>query len=253
MNTKWNTDLYDTKHNFVFEYGAGLIDILNPKPDEYILDIGCGTGALTKKIQDLGANVLGIDASQDMIAKAKQEFSDTEFLVANAADFSFPSQFDAIFSNATLHWVLEYKEAAKCMYDALKPNGRLVIEFGGKGNVDVIVKTLRMVLTEYGYVSQSKLEQWYFPSVSEYTQVLEAIGFEVELAQLYKRPTLLADEQTGITDWLSMFAGNFFTGIEKEKVSAIKEEVQKLLKPVLFKDGNWYADYKRLRIVATKN
>ncbi|GLB50128.1 class I SAM-dependent methyltransferase [Neptunitalea lumnitzerae] len=251
-NQKWNASLYVDKHAFVYEYGEDLIRLLDVKEGEEILDIGCGTGQLTAVIKQQGAFVTGLDASQDMIEKACDLYPDIAFKVANVADFTLQTPVDAIFSNATLHWVLDYQEAAKCMYNALKPNGRLVVEFGGKGNVDMVISTLKKVLKDYGYFTNAKIQPWFFPSISAYTAVLENIGFTVTLAQLYDRPTLLADSKKGIEDWLQMFATSFFEGIPEAQVVAICKEVQNELYPFLYKNDNWYADYKRLRVIAVK-
>lgn len=248
----WNAGMYTGKYAFVYEYGNSLIELLKPQKGERILDVGCGTGQLTAKIGELCKEAVGIDASAEMIEKAKLLFPDTVFEVADAANFKFNVPFDAVFSNAALHWVKDYKGAIRCMHNCLKQGGRLVLEMGGKGNVKHITDTLREVLTINGYTENASFEQWFFPSISNYTTALEEAGFEVSLAHLYDRPTLLADEKTGILDWLTMFGETYFENIPKEKALEIKEEVQSFLKPVLFKEGNWYADYRRLRIVAYK-
>lgn len=248
----WNASMYTEKHAFVYEYGNSLMDLLSPKADERILDVGCGTGQLTAKIGELCHEVVGIDASAEMIAEARSLYPTVLFKVADAANFSLEESFDAVFSNAALHWVTDYKNAITCMYTCLKPGGRLVLEMGGKGNVHSIVEALRAVLLAFGYAENAAVNQWFFPSVSTYTTALEAAGFEVEMAHLYNRPTLLADETTGILDWLSMFGLAFFKGIPNNEALKIKEQVQLSLKPVLFKNGQWFADYRRLRIVAYK-
>lgn len=249
---KWNTKLYKDKHAFVFEYGENLIELLEAKPDETILDLGCGTGELTDKISQLSSNVIGMDFSPEMIASAKANFPELQFFVKDATNFNFDIQFDAIFSNATLHWVLDYKSCVKSMYENLTYGGKLVLEFGGKDNVGLIVKTLRNYLKQYDYKTQSQLKQWYFPSLGEYSQILETAGFRVIMAQHYDRPTELRESENGIKDWIEMFAKNFFAGVSSNDKSKILELIQEDLRPELFYDGKWYADYKRLRIVAIK-
>ena len=253
MATNWDAQLYNTKHDFVFNYGSALIELLKPKTGELILDLGCGAGQLTAKIASSSTEVIGMDASESMIASAKKNFPDLDFRVANAEDFNFPEKFDAIFSNAALHWVKDYKAAAINMLRHLKKNGRVVLEFGGKGNVQKIETTVKAVLLEKGYQNQANINLWYFPSGAEYTTVLEQTGFDIRLAELYDRPTKLADAESGITDWLSMFGKRFFEGIPDVEAESIKNEVQTRLKTTLLKEDGWYADYRRLRIIAYKN
>lgn len=252
LDHQWNTKLYNEKHSFVYDYGASLIDLLNPKPEERILDIGCGSGELTAAIAAVSNEVVGIDFSPNMVEKARAQFPALAFQIGDASDFKLAKQFDAIFSNATLHWVSRYKEAAHCMYDHLVPSGRIVVEFGGAQNVEAIINTLRSTLRLWGYTEQAFLDLWYFPSIGTYTSVLESVGFKVTFAQWYDRPTELADEKEGILDWLSMFAKPFFKGVPEENAMEIKKEVQKHLTTQLFRDGKWYADYKRIRVVAYK-
>ncbi len=247
---KWDAALYNDKHSFVYDYGASLIDLLNPKLHERILDLGCGSGELTGNILKEAANVVGIDNSSDMIEQARLKFPLCEFHVADASNFELDSPFDAIFSNAALHWVVNYKAAIKCMYNCLKPDGRMVVEFGGKDNVIRITTQLRTSLLKRSYEKQAKLQLWYFPSIGEYTSELEAAGFNVSFAELYERPTELADEDTGIKDWLSMFATPFFRGVNDSDVQDIVNETQESLRADLFRNGKWFADYKRIRIVA---
>lgn len=248
----WDAQLYKDKHNFVYDYGVGLIDLLAPKIDERVLDLGCGSGELTAKIKELTDNVVGIDKSPEMIARAREQYPSCDFEVGDATSFGFREPFDALFSNATLHWVLDYKKAIVQMYTNLADGGRIVVEFGGKGNVKAITETVKQSLCQWGYVRQSGLNLWYFPSIGEYTSALESQGFTVTFAQWYDRPTELADEETGITDWLQMFAKPFFDRIPADDAVKIRNEVQESLRDRLFKDGKWCADYKRIRIVAFK-
>lgn len=252
MKQYWNPNLYNDKHAFVYQYGENLVNLLQPQKNERILDLGCGSGQLTAKINDLAGEVIGIDKSQAMISDAKSKFNHIEFLVADASNFHFDQKFDAIFSNATLHWVTNYKECAICMYDNLKSGGRIVVEFGGKGNVQTIVDQLRMSLADRGYLEKSQLQLWYFPTIGEYSAVLESVGFKVMLAQHYDRPTELSDENSGIKDWLSMFGEQFFHDVTIEKIEEIKNEVQEKVKAKCLVNGKWYADYKRICVIAVK-
>jgi trans-aconitate methyltransferase len=246
---KWNADLYTGKHAFVFQYGQNLVELLNPQPNEVILDLGCGTGELTRQIADAGAKVIGIDNSPAMIEKARKSFPDIDFHVMEATSFTFDFPFDAVFSNAVLHWISEKEKVIHQLSTCLKKGGRIVVEFGGKGNVDSIVQAMLTSLRKRGYDAHNF---WYFPSVGEYATLLENAGFRVRLAEHYERPTELADSENGITDWITMFGKNFFTGVSEEHQREVLNECKMVLKATNFHDGKWYADYKRLRIQATK-
>ena len=250
--TRWNPKLYNDKHSFVYSYGESLINLLAPKKNERILDLGCGSGQLTHKISELAEVTIGMDKSAEMIADAQSKYPNLEFKVGDASNFTFEEKFDSIFSNATLHWVKDYLGAANCMYDNLKPGGKIVVEFGGKGNVQTIVNQLRKALRSRGYIEQSDLDMWYFPSVGEYTPVLELVGFRVVFAQHYDRPTELADKNSGIKDWISLFGKSFFIGVDPHHIEEIKNEVQEDLKEQCLIHGKWYADYKRIRVIAIK-
>lgn len=249
---KWDTALYDDKYDFVFKYGEDLVTVLNPQPGERILDLGCGTGYLTHFISQSGAEVSGIDNSAEMIIKAKKKYPDLQFRVVSAAEFSFDNPFDAIFSNAALHWVLEKEKAIDCMYRNLRQGGRLVLEMGGKKNVEKITTALQNTLLKYGYQDNARTEVWYFPSLSEYTTLLEKRGFRVTFAAHFNRETELKDTDNGIRDWIKMFGRSYFKDMKEEIIDRITEEVQDLVKPINYRNNKWFADYKRLRIVAIK-
>ncbi|GAB3914198.1 class I SAM-dependent methyltransferase [Larkinella knui] len=244
----WNADSYTEKHAFVFHYGAGLLDVLAPQPGEVILDLGCGSGELTRQIADRGAAVMGLDSSESMLVKARQQFPTLDFRLGDATTFELPQRFDAIFSNAVLHWVTDYEAAICQIRKHLKPGGRLVAEFGGKDNVRQITDEVAHQLQKRGY--DLAVWWWYFPSIGAYASALEKHGFRVTFAQHYDRDTLLNDPDKGIIDWVEQFGSNFFKGVDPEDKAAVLEATQAALKPTLFRDGRWYADYKRLRVVA---
>lgn len=250
--TKWKPELYNEKHSFVYHYGESLIKLLDPKENQRILDLGCGSGQLTFKISELAKETVGIDKSPEMIADAKLKFPNIDFQVVDASNFRFDEKFDSIFSNATIHWVKNYKDTVKCMYENLNPNGKIVLEFGGKGNVQTIVNELRNSLRARGYNNQANINLWYFPSIGEYSTELESAGFKVVFAEHYDRPTELSDENSGIKDWISMFAESFFIEVKEKHIEEIKSEVQENTKEQCLVNGKWFADYKRIRIVAIK-
>jgi SAM-dependent methyltransferase len=231
MNQFWDAQAYDKRHRYVFELGAGLVDDLNPQPGETVLDLGCGTGHLTNEIAQRGATVLGIDQSDDMIAKATSSYPKLEFAVADALSYQPERQFDAVFSNAVLHWIQPPEQAIRTIRAALKPGGRLVAEFGGKGNTASIL-------------AATGRNRWYFPGIVEYGALLEANGFELVWAILFERPTPLEGE-AGLRDWLRMF---YQPPLPEETVAAAEAQLQ----PKLFRDGTWFIDYRRLRIRALR-
>jgi trans-aconitate methyltransferase len=250
--TKWNACLYDESFSFVSKYGEDLADLLDPKPGENILDLGCGTGYLSNRIAGSGAIVTGMDNSAEMIEKAKIAYPRLDFRLMSAVDFQFEKPFDAIFSNAALHWIREKERVVDCMYKNLKNRGRIVMEMGGKNNVDSILKALKKVLIKNGFSGQSEKQIWYFPSLSEYTGILENRGFRVLYATHFDRETALTGNENGLKDWLGMFGGSLFEKIDPSTVEKLLDQVQELLRPTNFVNDHWIADYKRLRIIAIK-
>ncbi|MDQ6704387.1 MAG: methyltransferase domain-containing protein [Acidobacteriota bacterium] len=241
----WDVERYEARHSYVWEYGSGLIELLRPQPGERILDVGCGTGTLTAGIAESGAAAVGLDSDPGMIAQARINFPQLRFHLANAGDFTFPEPFDAVFSNAALHWIREPEPAIACIARAIKPSGRFVVEFGGKGNVQAIVDAI------FEAIPAAK-SPWYFPSIGEYAPLLERHGFEVAHARLFDRPTPL-DGEDGMRDWLRMFGASFFDGAPMEDRERLLRAVEALLRPKLLHDGRWIVDYKRLRVVAVRN
>ncbi|MGN6601405.1 MAG: class I SAM-dependent methyltransferase [Ginsengibacter sp.] len=248
---KWNATLYDNNHDFVSKYGEELITLLDPKEGEKILDAGCGTGDLAELIRKKGAMVMGIDNSAEMIEEAKKKYPLINFQLASLSNLPFENSCDAVFSNAVLHWVLEKEKAAEQIFKSLKPAGRFVAEFGGKGNVANIVRALKETLLKNHFSEQADKEVWYFPSVGEYASLLEKQGFSVAFAAFFDRETPLKDEN-GIKNWLKMFGRPFLEGLNEEQQKKVLSETEKQLLGTNYKNSGWFADYKRLRIVAFK-
>ncbi|TDQ34114.1 class I SAM-dependent methyltransferase [Aureibacillus halotolerans] len=246
---QWNAQLYDSKHQFVSNYGESLLKVLDAQPGEHILDVGCGTGDLTQTIADAGAAVTGIDASADMIQKAKSKYPALSFDVADAQQLSYENAFDAAFSNAALHWMRSPQNVLTGVFDSLVPGGRFVAEFGGKGNVQTITKALFEQCAAHGHAEARS--PWYFPSIGEYSHLMELIGFDVHFAHLYDRPTPLQGDE-GLKSWLHMFADGILASIDSPTVDAILNATEEQLRPTLFQNGEWVADYRRLRVVAFK-
>jgi trans-aconitate 2-methyltransferase len=248
----WNANLYDSKHDFVWKYGSDVVSLLAPKPGERILDLGCGTGHLTAQIAESSARVLGVDRSSDMVAAARNAYPDLTFEIADARDLPFRDEFDAVFSNATLHWIHEPVQVIHSVYNALRPGGRFVAEFGGKGNIRQLQMGFDGALVQMGAAKAGEVVPWYYPSVSGYATLLEQNGFEVRFMTLFDRPTGLADGEAGVRNWLTMFGAEYFARVGAARREEFLRRVEELLRPILFRDEQWWADYRRLRLVAVK-
>jgi trans-aconitate methyltransferase len=251
INMKRNATLYDNKHSFVAKYGEDVLGWLAPQKDEHILDVGCGTGTLTSKIAEAGAIVTGIDASPEMIARAKQGYDDIEFLVKDASNFYFDSKFDAAFSNATFHWIKDQQNALQCVYDSLKDGGRFVYEMGAKHNIESIHEAIKQALNEEGFELNSNIQVNYFSSAGEQATMLERVGFTVSNIIQFDRPTELLGED-GMKNWINQFCQAFFKLVPSEKVENIVDKAVAILKETNYENGKWYADYIRLRVKAVK-
>ncbi len=251
---RWNPDDYDDEHAFVHEYGESVVDLLDPGPGERILDLGCGTGHLTAEIAGAvgpDGEAVGVDSSPEMVARAREEYPDLRFERADAAAFDPEDLFDAVFSNAALHWMDDQGAVADRVADALRPGGRFVAELGGRGNVARVVEATLLELHERGYRASSP---WYFPTVGEHAGLLEDHGFEVRLARLFDRPTELDGGEAGLRNWLAAFGDSLFADVSEEERAAVVAAVEDRLRPDLFDAdaGTWTADYRRLRFVAVK-
>ncbi|MFC7685577.1 class I SAM-dependent methyltransferase [Ureibacillus sp. GCM10028918] len=251
VNDQWNANLYDQSHSFVSRYGKDLVQLLAPREKEKILDLGCGTGDLAYKIWTLGANVTGVDKSINMVEQARSKYEDITFDVKDATELEYKEEFDAVFSNATLHWVKPPEKALYCIYRSLKHDGRFVAEFGGKGNVQTITNEIISEIQAEGMEFKEIQFPWFYPSIGEYTTLMEIAGFRVTYAEHYNRPTKLDGEQ-GLKNWIKMFGGQLFSGIDEQQKQDIISRVENNLREVLFTEGNWHADYKRIRVVGKK-
>ena len=248
---RWDATRYDAGYSFVWKHGAGVLELLAPQSSERILDVGCGTGHLTAQIAASGAEVTGIDRSVEMIATARHNYPELRFEVANAEGFRFDEPFDAVFSNAAIHWMKDQRGVASSIWQALKPGGRFVAEFGGHGNIRRIETALRRALQQAGYTVRDE-PYYYFPTVGEYASLLEGIGFAVTFAAWFERPTPLEGGHYGLRDWLAVFADHFMKQVGAGERPAIIHAVEDELRPALFRDGIWQADYCRLRVAAIR-
>ncbi|MFZ5835265.1 MAG: class I SAM-dependent methyltransferase [Pseudomonadota bacterium] len=242
---QWQADSYARNARFVADLAQPVVDLLNPRPGEDILDLGCGDGVLSLTIAARGANVTGIDPSPSLVAAARA--SGLAAVRGDATLLPFTHCFDAVFSNAVLHWISRPDAVIAGVAQALRPGGRFVGEFGGHGNVAAIVVALRATARRHG-LAESEVSPWFYPTPAEYAGRLTRGGFRVQYIELIPRPTPLP---TGIEGWLDTFRAPFFQSLPSEKRAAIRQEIIDLLAPSLRdSQGNWTADYVRLRFAA---
>jgi SAM-dependent methyltransferase len=243
----WDPERYARNARFVSDLGGPVVDLLAPQPGERILDLGCGDGALTRKFAELGCDVIGVDGSAPQIEAASALGLDAR--VMDGERLAFDAEFDAVFSNAALHWMKRADEVIGGVWRALRPGGRFVAECGGRGCVATIVAALDRALARRG-VDIRSVNPWYFPSADDYSARLRARGFVVRSIALFPRPTPLPGDVTG---WLETFAESFTSALPAPSRASFLEEVQELLRPDLCDaDGRWTADYVRLRFAADK-
>lgn len=248
MNIKWNAQGYTKDFQFVHQYGEDVLNLLDIEKGTKIIDLGCGNGVLTKKISDMGADVIGIDASEDMLKVARANYPELTFIQNDAVGFTLLEPVDSIFSNAVFHWIDNQDELLESISNALKMNGYLVCEFGGYGCAETIHSALQKAFEKRGL---SYKRTFYFPTIGEYTPILEKHSLKVLYAILFDRKTALNGED-GMKDWIEMFITKPFQNIDKTLTDIIITEAIQNLKPILYEDGIWYVDYVRIRLKAQK-
>lgn len=242
---KWTAEGYAANAWFVSDLGTPVIALLDPKPGERILDLGCGDGALTQKIAGAGAEVIGFDASSELAAAARERGIHVD--LGDAHDLPYSQQFDAVFSNAALHWMTKPEAVIEGVRRALKPKGRFVAEMGGHGNIAAIRVALAAVFAKRG-LDFVKLRWQFYPTAEEYGALLAKYGFAVSSIDLFPRPTPLP---TGMEGWLETFARGVLAKLPESERAVAKAEAIDLLRPALCdRSGHWTADYVRLRFAA---
>lgn len=244
----WSAERYAETAHFVPTLGSPVLELLAPEPDERILDLGCGDGVLTERIAAAGAAVVAVDAAPDMVAAAKARGLDAR--VVAGQHLAFDHEFDAVFSNAALHWMRPPEAVLAGVYRALKPGGRFVGEMGGQNNTAAIMVALSAVVSRRG-LDARHLSPWWFPSADAYRTKLEAAGFIVDEIRIVPRPTPLP---AGLEAWLDAFTEDFFGALPSSDRVPARTEVVDLLRPILMdENGTWIADYVRLRFRAHRS
>jgi trans-aconitate methyltransferase len=247
MSQDWDPEEYGRNARFVADLGQAVLDLLGPAPGERILDLGCGDGVLTARIRDRGAEVVGIDSSPAQVQAARSRGIDAR--VGEGAALEVAGPFDAVFSNAALHWMRPPARVATCVANVLKPDGRFVGEMGGAGCVQKIRAALHAGLSARG-VDPWTVDPWYFPNEREYGSVLAAAGFDVEWIALIPRPTPLP---TDVRAWLQTFGKCFIAALPEHERGRYLDDTQAALRHELCDgSGGWVADYVRLRFFARK-
>ncbi len=242
---KWNPAQYDRNARFVSDLGMPVVELLAPQPGERILDLACGDGVLSLTLVERGCTVIGVDASAAMVEAARKRGIDAH--VVDGENLPFAKEFDAVFSNAALHWMKRPERVIAGVHRALKAGGRFVGEFGGHGNVAAIVGALEAALISRGFPVRNP---WYYPRPEDYQALLEAAGFAVRTMELIPRPTPLPGD---VGAWLETFAQPFTAPLPAAERPRFLAEVVERLRPVLCSpEGRWHADYVRLRFSAVR-
>lgn len=248
MSSQWDPERYDRQFGFVARGGEDVVQLLDPRPGETIVDLGCGTGSLTEKIRAAGADVVAIDADPAMVVAASERLGQPAVL-GDGHDFTVAAPVDAVFSNAALHWMPESERVVAAVHRALRPGGRFVAEMGAARNIDAILTATATALGEIG-LRQGMRTPWYFPTPAQYSGLLEAAGFRVASMAYFPRPTSLAECPDGIADWLAGFGSHLIGHVSEVNKPTLLRRINQLAAPVLYRDGQWHADYWRLRFVA---
>ena len=247
MTDAWNAQQYAERARFVSDLGLPVVDLLAPLPGERILDLGCGDGVLTRRLIDVGCDVVGVDASEDMVRAARAIGVDAR--VVDARALPFDGEFDAVFSNAALHWMGPPESIVRGVKRALRPGGRFVGECGGCGNVAVVIAALRAALTARG-VEFDRVTPWYYSDVGEYRAMFDRLAFEVRSLELFDRPTPLPGS---LSDWLETFAGRLLASVPPGDRDGLLDDVSARCAPMLRDaQGHWTLDYVRLRFAAVR-
>lgn len=249
MNTTkiWDGQLYDRAQAFVSNYGLSLIELIPSGERLRILDLGCGTGDLSKSLHGLGHQVLGVDSSAEMVAQAQQKYPELDFAVVEAIALPYVGEFDIVFSNAVFHWINEQDQLLAGIRRALKVGGMLVAEFGAQGNIAKVQNAFEEALVDENRHYSSP---FYFPSVEVYQAKLEEQGYQVASINDYDRPTPLPHGQAGLRQWVAQFFSKDFEALSSEAQDRVIARMEARLAPQCWQESTWVLDYRRLRLIA---
>lgn len=243
----WNPETYNRSARFIIEFGKPVIQLLNPQAGERILDLGCGTGILARELMDKGCEVVGLDSSAEMVEAAKSIGVDARLI--EGVEFESQRKFEAVISNAAIHWMPDKYLVVRKVWQALKSGGRFAAECGGDGCLRIVREGMKIALGKRG-IDYKARNPWKFCEYSEFSEILKAQGFKIEYIARIDKPTELSEG--GLREWLKIFATSHTEGFTDEEKEAFYDEVEAYCKPMLFKDGKWYVDYVRLRFLAVK-
>ncbi|MDR3255283.1 MAG: methyltransferase domain-containing protein [Synergistaceae bacterium] len=250
-NQVWNPENYKKSANFVAALGMPVIELLDPKPGERVLDVGCGDGVLTKALVDRGCEVIGIDSSEEMVASARSLGLNVRVADAHKleAEFAQAGKFDAVMSNAAIHWMGDQYAVVRGVWDVLRPGGRFAAECAGEGNVRIIREGMKISLINRG-IDYKARNPWKYPDVGMFSNILENQGFRVSYIARIDRPTKLPN---GLRGWLEVFSNSHTRDFSDDERIHFYEEVENYCRPKLYSDEKgWTADYVRLRFLALK-
>ncbi len=249
QSKRWDAKNYQKNFSFVPGYGAELLSLLQPSPGQRILDLGCGNGTLTAQIHKAGAEVTGLDSSPEMLALARENLpASVPLLLADAPHFTVDTPFDSVFSNAVFHWIVDQEGLAESICQALRLGGKLVCEFGGAGCCEALHSALEAQFHKRGFVYP---RPFYFPTIGQHAPLLERHNLRVETAALFQRPTPLQGKDAA-ADWMRMFATQALERTPPQERELILHDAQESLRDTLWHNGQWYADYVRIRITAVR-
>ncbi len=245
--SEWNAILYDNKHNFVAEYGKGLLEFVPKNKNQSILDLGCGTGTLTSQLVNFADTVVGVDSSESMIEMAQKQYTDIKFIICDALKLPFNKQFDVVFSNAVFHWIADHNALLNQVHKVLKPNGLLICEFGANGNIATIENAFMKVCRDSGYEYNPKFN---FPTSEQFADLLKKNSFSIDKIYDYDRPTPLKDNEEGLANWIRQFFASDLEFMSEKSQAEIIKKVEDLTRGSLWNGSKWIADYRRLRVIA---
>lgn len=246
---QWDAERYEKQHGFVARYGHSLVDEAGVVDGLRVLDLGCGTGALSAELAARGARVTGVDSSAAMIAKARALHPDLAFLDMDACALPWTDAFDLVFSNAVFHWIPRQDTLLRTVFAALRPGGALLCEFGARGNIARIQDAFRAAAQAHGHTCQTS---FFFPGREEYTELLRRAGFRPGSVREYERPTPLRGGRDGLRNWALQFFAADLAPLPPSTQDAILIDLERELESAAWDGERWTADYRRIRVAAGK-